>query len=91
MDLERPVLARKLVQLQARLKQKKKWEKKKSPFYFRNDKPLERRQKKETPKGTDPKVQVRQESETSRYAATFQMDQRYAWANVDGGPPVMAS
>ena len=39
----------------------------------------------------DPKVQVRQESETSRCAATFQMEQRYARANVDGGPPVMAS
>ena len=71
MDLERPVFARRFVQLRARCKQKGNRDKKKIPFKIRVAKTLGKRDT----RGKDPKVPVRPETHTSGHATNFQKEQ----------------
>ena len=64
MDIEKPVFARRFVQLQARCKGKK-------GKRTRRSRSIEKRRKKFIPKGKDPKVPVRQEGQTSQYPIIF--------------------
>ena len=71
MDFERPVLARRFVQLQARCEPKRSKRQEEDPVLFPKRENTGRETENDTPKGKDLKVPVRQESQISQNATIF--------------------